>query len=443
MIRHVTLQTHATTANDAEPGTLARLRDATFSSLGTRNYRLYFIGQGISLCGTWMQTVAQSWLVWVMTHSGAMLGAVAALQFLPVLLLAPYGGLLADRFSKRRILIFTQSAAAVQALALGTLYATGNLKLWMLFGIAFTLGTINSLDNPTRQSFVHELAGAKDIRNAVTLNSLEVNLSRVIGPAIAGLVIARLGLGPCFIFNAASFAAVLVCLVLMRGSELHRSARVPAAKGQLAEGFRYVLGTPVILVTLVMMAIVGTFTYEFQVTLTMLAGATFRGTAATYALLTSSMGVGAVLGGLAIAGRRRAAVGGLVTAALAFGAAMLLVALAPNLILAAIAMLLVGVCSIAFTSLTNTILQVESEPTMRGRVMSLWTMSFLGSTLVGAPAVGWIGQQLNPRWAIGVGGAAAVLAGAIGLVAIRSARAAAASVAPLDACPIAEKEDYV
>ena len=422
---------------------LARYRDVTFSSLGTRNYRLYFIGQGISLCGTWMQMVAQSWLVWVLTHSGAMLGTVAALQFLPVLLLAPYGGLLADRFSKRRLLFVTQSAAAVLAIGLGTLYAGGALKLWMLFVFAVTLGTINALDNPTRQSFVHELAGPEDIKNAVTLNSLEVNLSRVVGPAIAGLIIARVGLAPCFFFNGFSFVAVLVCLALMRSSELHRGARVPAAKGQLVEGFRYVRSSPVILVVLVMMTIVGTLTYEFQVTLTMMAGATFRGTAGTYALLTSTMGVGAVVGGLTIAGRGKATIGALVASAFAFGVSTLLLAVAPSLLLAVVAMLLVGACSIAYTSLTNTILQLESAPTMRGRVMSLWTMAFLGSTLVGAPLVGWVGQRFDPRWAIGIGGVAALVAAGIGLIAIRSAEEGGRSLAPIGTPLLAEKEDFV
>ena len=440
----MTLQTNdGTTVAASRPGILAQYRDATFSSLGLRNYRLYFIGQGISLCGTWMQMVAQSWLVWVMTHSGAMLGSVAAFQFLPVLCLAPYGGLLADRFSKRRLLFVTQSAAAVLAITLGALYATGALRLWMLFVFAGAVGTINALDNPTRQSFVHELAGPGEIKNAVTLNSLEVNLSRVVGPAIAGVLIARVGLTPCFFFNGLSFLAVLVCLGLMRSSELHRSARVAAAKGQLAEGFRYVRSSPVILVVLVMMTIVGTLTYEFQVTLTMLAGATFRGTAGTYALLTSAMGVGAVIGGLAIAGRSKATIGALVIAAFAFGVSTLLLAVAPNLVLAVISMLLVGACSIAFTSLTNTILQIESAPTMRGRVMSLWAMAFLGSTLVGAPLVGWVGQRFDPRLAIGVGGVAAFLAGAIGLFAIHSAAVGGTSLVPIGTPLIAEKEDYV
>ena len=430
-------------ATAPRPGVLGQYGRDTFSSLGLRNYRLYFIGQGISLTGTWMQLVAQSWLVWELTHSGTMAGVVAALQFLPVLCLAPYGGLLADRFSKRRLLFLTQSAAAVLALALGALYATGALRLWMLFLFALTIGTINALDNPTRQSFVHELAGPGEIKNAVTLNSLEVNLSRVVGPAIAGVLIARVGLTPCFVVNGLSFIAVLVCLFLMRSSELHRSARVAAAKGQLAQGFRYVRSSPVILVVLVMMAIVGTLTYEFQVTLLLLAGSTFRGNAGTYALLTTTMGVGAVLGGLAIAGRGRAGVSKLVAAAFAFGASTLLVSIAPSLVWALLGMVLVGACSIAFTSLTNTILQIECAPTMRGRVMSLWTMAFLGSTLLGAPLVGWVGQQVGPRWAIGIGGVAALVAGAIGSIALRSAAASGASLEPIETPLIAEKEDYV
>ena len=424
-------------------GSLRRYRQTTFSSLNVRNYRLYFIGQGVSLCGTWMQSIAQSWLVLELTHSGAWLGVVTALQFLPVLALAPYGGLLADRFPKRRILFATQSAAAVLALGLGTLVAIGAIKLWMVFGFALALGLINAVDNPTRQSFVHELVSVRRIKNAVTLNSLEVNLCRIIGPAIAGIIIARFGLAPCFLFNGFSFLAVLLCLFLMRNSELHRSALVPAAKGQLAEGFEYVRSSPLIMVVLAMMTIVGTLTYEFQVTLPLLARFTFHGNAASYALLTSAMGVGAVLGGLVIAGRRRANVAGLTLASVAFGVTTLLVAVAPSMVWAALGMVLVGACSLAFTSLTNTILQLEAIPEMRGRVMSLWTMAFLGSTLVGAPVVGWIGQQVDPRWGIAVGGIAALGAAAIGLLALRrrDARAAAESGA-VEPPPVAEKEDY-
>ena len=414
---------------------------ATFSSLRQRNYRLFFIGQGISLAGTWMQGVGQSWLVIQLTNSGYALGIAVALQFLPVLFLAPYGGVLADRFSKRRLLFITQSSAAALALTLGTLVATGVIRVWMVYVLAFLLGVVNSIDNPTRQTFVHELVGKETLRNAVTLNSLEVNLSRVIGPAIAGLLIASVGIAWCFFLNGISYFAVLSCLWLMTGSELHRSARVKAAKGQIREGFAYVRGNPLIFDVVLMMAIVGTLTYEFQVTLPLLAKFTFHGNAFFYAALTSATGVGAVIGGLFTAGRRTASVKGLTLAAVGFGVTMLAVSFAPTMIIAVLGMVLVGVFSIAFTSLTNTILQIESAPAMRGRVMSLWSMAFLGSTLIGAPLIGWIASQAGPRWGIAVGGLAALAAAGVGVYALREGRHTTMPEEQIEAPEMTEKED--
>ena len=433
-----------TLAASSRRGPIRFARDwarATFLSLRVRNYRLFFIGQAISLTGTWMQGVAQSWLVLKLTNSGAALGVVVALQFLPVLLIAPYGGVLADRFSKRRLLLITQSSAGVLALALGALVATETIRLWMVFVFAAMLGIVNSIDNPTRQSFVHELVGAETLRNAVTLNSLEVNLSRVIGPAVAGVLIAKAGVAPCFIINGLSYFAVIVCLWRMTGSELHRTALVTAAKGQIREGFAYVRRNPLILEVLAMMAIVGTFTYEFQVTLPLLAKFTFHGDASTYATLQSATGVGAVVGGLMTAGRRRATVGGLTVAALGFGVTAIGVSLSPTILVAGVGMIVVGVFSVMFTSMTNTILQIESAPTMRGRVMSLWTVAFLGSTLVGAPIIGWIGENIDPRWSIAAGGAAALVAAGVGLHALRSGRHTTLPESPIDEPSMTEKED--
>jgi len=418
-----------------------RYRATTFSALSVRNYRLYFTGQGISLIGTWMQAIGQSWLVLKLTGSGTAVGMVAAAQFLPVFALAPFGGVLADRFPKRRTLLYTQTAAAVLAFTLGALVASGAIRVWMIMLLALGLGVINALDNPTRQSFVHELVGRKDLRNAVTLNSLVVNLTRIVGPALAGLIIAKLGMAPCFFINAASFVGVLVCLSLMRADELRPSAPVAAAKGQLREGLAYVRTSPTILTTLLMMGLVGTFTYEFQVTLALLAKFSFKGEADAYALLTSAMGLGAVLGGLLTAGRRTAALKGLVVAAFGFAVTMVLIALSPSLWTALLVMVAVGACSLAFTSLTNTILQLESAPQMRGRVMSLWTVAFLGSTVVGAPIVGWVGEHVDPRASFYVGAVAALAAGVIGLVASRRARLrpAAEDVTP---APFGEKEEF-
>jgi MFS family permease len=399
---------------------------ATFSSLKVRNYRLFFIGQAISLSGTWMQGVAQSILVLNLTKSGSALGLVIALQFAPVLFLAPYGGVLADRFSKRKLLFFTQGAAAALALTLGALVATGAIRLWMLYVLALLLGAVNSLDNPTRQTFVHELVGAETLRNAVTLNSLEVNLCRVIGPALAGVLIATVGIAPCFIINGLSYFAVLWCLWLMTGDTLHRGKLVVAAKGQIREGFAYVRGNPLILDVLVMMAIVGTLTYEFQVMLPLLAKFTFHRSfkedAILLAFLTGATGVGAVIGGLLTAGRRSASVRSLTLASLGFGVSVIAVSVAPTMVWAVLGMVVVGGFSIMFTSLTNTILQIESAPEMRGRVMSLWSMAFLGSTVIGAPIIGWIGEHVDPRWSMATGGIAALVAAAVGLYALRGGR---------------------
>jgi len=414
----------------------------TFSSLKVRNYRLYFIGQSISLCGSWMQAIGQSLLVLRLTGSGVALGLVTALQFTPILLLAPYGGVLADRFSKRRILLITQSIAGVLALVLGTLVLTGTVRLWMVYVLALGLGLVNAVDNPTRQTFVHELVGRARLGNAVTLNSIIVNLSRVVGPAIAGVLIAQVGLAACFLINGISFGAVLACLGMMRVRELTRAVPVKPAKGQLRAGFAYAWNTPVVRDVLIMMALVGTLTYEFSVTLPLLAHVTFAGSpsavATSVALLMSAMGAGAVVGGLVMAGRRTATMEALATGALGFGAAMALVAVSPTLAWASVAMAVVGFFSVSFTSLTNTILQVVTSASMRGRVMALWAMAFMGMGVIGAPIIGWIGQYAGPRWSLVVGAVASIVAG---VVALASARSHGAEVAGMPlALPVLHHE---
>jgi MFS family permease len=410
--------------------------------LRIRNYRLYFAGQGISLIGTWMQGLAQSWLVATLTKSPMMVGLVSAMQFLPVLVFAPYGGVLADRFRKRRVLLVTQSLAALLALALAGLTATGAIRVWMIFALAAGLGVVNALDNPTRQSFVHELVGPADLRNAVTLHSLEVNLMRIVGPALAGILIVAIGLPWCFFVNGVSFAAVIVCLVVMRPAELQLVPRLKPAKGQLREGLSYAVETPIVRDVLIMMTVVGMLTYEFQVTLTNLAKFAFDTNALGPATLTSAMGVGAVLGGLLTAGRRRSAIRSLTLASFAFGASMLIVAFSPGIAFAAVAMVLVGAFSLVFTSLTNTILQLETLPQMRGRVMALWSVAFLGTTAIGAPAVGWVAETFHPRAAILVGAVAVIFAGFVGLRAMRRDPHAASDQALVEQAEVAEKEDY-
>jgi len=396
-----------------------RLRRGTFSSLYVRNYRLYYCGQIISTSGTFMQMVAQAWLVLDLTHSGKALGLATALQYLPILFLGPYGGVVTDRIAKRKILFWTQSLSGVLALVLGGLVATGLVRVWMVYVLAACLGLVNCFDNPTRQTFHIELVGAEQVRNAVTLYSILVNLARIVGPALAGVLIATVGLAPCFIINGVSFGAVVAMLAMMNPGELHVSPPVPRTRGQIREGFRYVLATPVLGAGLLMMAIVGTLTFEFQVSLPLIAQSTFHGDARSYAFLASSMGFGAAFGGLFFASRKGLTPAKLVTASLLFGLAVLAAAFMPTLALSGIALVAVGVCSINFSSLGNSILQLGSAPHMRGRVMSLWSVAFLGSTTIGGPIVGWCAEVLGARWGLALGGLAALAAAALGAFALR------------------------
>ena len=385
----------------------------TFQSLRVRNYRLYFTAQLISNSGTWMDRVAQAWLVLHLTGSAFDLGLVTGLQFLPMLLFGPWGGLVADRVNKRRLLYFTQAGGGLIALALGILVETHAIRLWQVFLLAFLLGVTNLFDNPARQTFVFEMVGKEDLPNAVSLNSVVMNASRVIGPAVGGVVITVVGLGLCFLANAASFLAVLVALALMRSSELHKIDPVVRAKGQLRDGFRYVWGTPALRNTLIAMAVIGIFAYNFQVTLALLATVTFHGGAGSYAVLTSCMGVGAIAGGLTVAHRGRPTPRLLQGVALIFGALLAVVAVAPSLILAAVVIVFMGAASIAFIATANAELQLEAAPAMRGRVMALYSMAFLGSTPIGGPLIGAISEWTNPRVSIAIGAIATLLSAGI------------------------------
>lgn len=381
-----------------------------------RNYRLYFVAQIISVSGTWMQTVAQAWLVLHLAPArdqGIDLGFVTALQFLPMLLFGTYGGLVADRLDKRRLLYVTQSSAGVLALALGLLTALGVVRLWEVFLLATLLGFVNLFDNPTRQTFVIEMVGRDDLPNAVSLNSVLMNSARVIGPAIGGALIAFVGLAVCFEVNAASYLAVIVGLSLMRRGELHRSTPVPRAAGQLREGLRYVWRTPGLRDPLLLVAVVGTLAYNFQVVLALLAKITFHGGAGVYSLLTSLMGGGAVIGGLVVAARSRPDIHRLTMVGMGFGMFIVGVALSPSLVVAAVVIVPMGMLSIAFIATANATLQLRADPLMRGRVMALYAIAFLGTTPIGSPLVGWISQQASPRVALVVGGAATVVAAAV------------------------------
>jgi MFS family permease len=390
----------------------------TFAALATPNYRRFFAGQAVSQIGTWMQTVAQAWLVLRMTGSGAALGMVAAAQFTPILLLAPYGGLLADRLDKRRLLIGTQVALGAIALTLGVLTVTGAVSLGMVVALALALGLVTAVDNPARQSFAQEMVGPGRLRNAISLNSVLVNSARAIGPAVAGVLIATVGLGLCFLINAASYVAVIVALAGMDLAALRPAPRTSREPGQVRQGLAYVAHTPGLLVPLMMLAVIGTLAYEFQVVLPLLAERTFGGGPGTYGLLTSAMGAGAIVGGLVVARSGRTGLHALTVAAGGFGLAILVAAAAPTVALALVALAVVGATSVAFLAVGNTTLQLTAEPRFRGRVMALWAVAFLGSTPLGAPLIGAVSDHVGARGGLVVGGLACLAAAGLGAVAI-------------------------
>jgi MFS family permease len=408
------------------------LRHQTFSSLANRNYRRYLGGQSISLIGTWMQTVAQSWLVLQLTHSGTAVGLLVAMQTLPVLLLGPYGGAVADRVDKRRLMIMLQAAMGVLALILGVLTVTGVVQVWEVFVLAFLLGLNNTFENPARQSFVLEMVGPGELRNAVSLNSVLVNAARAVGPAVAGIIIALGGTGICFLLNAASFVAVVVTLMRLDVSQLSPTPLTQRAKGQVREGLAYVARTPELGGPLLMMALVGCLAYEFQVVLPVVAEHTFHGSAAAYGFMSAAMGIGAVFGGLHVAARGKIGLPALTRSALIFGIVIALAAAAPVLWLELVALALVGGASVGFLSKGNSTLQLTATPSMRGRVMALWAVAFLGSTPIGGPVAGWIADDFGGRAGLVLGACACLVAAGFGALATaRSRRATEATDTPV------------
>jgi MFS family permease len=391
----------------------------TFAALAIPNFRRYYAGQSVSLIGTWMQMAAQSWLVLTLTRSATALGFIIALQTLPVLLLGPYGGVVADRIDKRRLMVVLQIAMGLQALALGVLTITGAVRLWEVGALAALLGLNNAFENPARQAFMLEMVGPESLRNAVSLNSVIVNVARTIGPAVAGVLIATVGEGPCFLFNAASFAAVVLSLASLDREALRPSPPSGREPGQLRAGLRYVRARPELGVPLLMMALAGCLAYEFQVTLPVMARQGLHVGAAGFGFMTAAMGVGAVLGGLLVAAKGRTGLPTLVASAAAFGVVLLFASLAPNLPLELVARGRAGGASIAFMSSGNSTLQLASAPSMRGRVMSLWFVAFQGSTPIGGPLIGWVIAQAGARAGLGVGGVACLLVAALGVVAVR------------------------
>jgi MFS family permease len=391
----------------------------TFAALAVPNYRRYFYGQSISLTGTWMQMTAQSWLVLTLTHSSTWLGVVVALQTLPVLVLGPYGGVIADRVDKRKLMIALQTAMGVQALVLGLLTVAGVVTVPEIGLLAVLLGLNNAFENPARQSFMMEMVGAEHLRNAVSLNSVMVNVARTIGPAVAGILIATVGDGVSFLINAASFVAVVASLLTMNRVTLSPTAPTGRARGQLRDGLRYVRSTPALAVPLVMMGIAGCLTYEFQVSLPVMADRGLGVGPTGFGFMTAAMGVGAVGGGLLVAARGKTGLRPLVLAAAGFAVAMGLATAAPDLDFELLALALTGAASIAFMSTANSTLQLNAAPEMRGRVMSLWFVAFQGSTPIGGPIVGAVMALLGPRAGLGLGAITALGVALGGLAAMR------------------------
>ena len=398
---------------------LRKFGHTAFAAAEVPNYRRYVGGQTVSLIGTWMQMTGQSWLVLTLTHSSTALGVIVALQTLPVLLLGPYGGVIADRMDKRRLMIGLQGMMGVQALILGLLTLAHAVRIWEVGALAMLLGLGNAFESPARQSFMLEMVGSRHLRNAVSLNSVMVNVARTVGPAVAGLLIAASGSGVCFLINAASFVAVVGSLAGMETAALAPSPPAPRAGGQLREGLRYVRATPELLVPLLMMALVGCLAYEFQVSLPVMASRALHVGASGYGFMTASMGIGAVAGGVVVAGWGRTGARVLVSAACAFGGALTLAALAPTLPLELLALTLVGAASISFMSTGNSSLQLASDPSMRGRVMALWFVAFQGSTPVGGPIVGALIDVAGARAGLGLGAASCLAVAILGLIALR------------------------
>jgi MFS family permease len=388
------------------------------SSLRQRNYRLFFFGQLVSIAGTWMQTVAQSFVVLDLTHSGTQLGLTTAARFLPMFVFGPLGGVFADRMDRRRVLYVTQALSGLLAGVFAVTVGTHSIQLWIVYLLALALGFVNVFDNPARQSFISEMVSTGDLPNAVTLNSVAANMARVFGAALGGVIAAAIGLALCFTFNALSFGAVLVSLAAMRSSELFPAERVSRQKKQVREGLRYVRNTPELLIPLLMIAMVGTLAWEFQVSLPLMASQVFHGGAASYGVMASVMGGGAVVGGLISAARARPRARALCLAAIGWGIAILAAAVAPSFALELAALVFVGYGSITFNSLAKTTLQLAAKPEMRGRVMALWALAWMGSTPIGGPIVGWTGEAIGARWALVIGGLAALACGVLALPAL-------------------------
>ncbi|HEU4912405.1 MAG TPA: MFS transporter [Actinomycetes bacterium] len=386
----------------------------TFRSLRNRNYRIYYAGGVVSNVGTWMQRIAQDWLVLRLSdNDGVALGITTGLQFLPMLLVGPWGGMLADRYSKRKLLIVTQAFMGLVALALAGLDLSGVVAVWHVYVLALLLGLGTAVDNPTRQSFVIEMVGAEDLPNAVGLNSASFNLGRVVGPALAGLLIEVFGTGPVFLLNGLSFLAVILALTRLRVSELQPSPRAGRGSGQVLEGIRYVRSRPDLLTVMVLVFFVGTFGLNFQLTMALMATQEFDKGAGEFGLLGSIMAVGSLSGALLAARRGRPRLRLVLGAALAFGAVEVVSGLMPTYLLFAAILVPVGLTALTFITAANSTMQLGVDPVMRGRVMALYMAVFFGGTPLGAPLVGAVAEAFGARWSLILGGVVSGLAAVV------------------------------
>lgn len=398
------------------------------TSLRVRNYRLYFIGQSVSVAGTFMQMLALSFLVLKLTGSGADLGIMAGARLLPFVLLGPAGGLIADRYDKRKLLYLTQTSLALGALAFAILSWTGSMTFGLVVILQIVVGCFTVLDNPARQSFISELVTDDALGNAVALNSIAMNISRIFGAMVGGALVAAVGIPWCFAINAISFIAVLVSLAMMRTAELYPSVPLPRRRGQIREGLAYAVKTPELALPLAAITVTGILAFEFPVTLPLVATGAFRGNAGTYGVMAAVMAVGSILGGFVTASRaapRSAST--LAATSIFWGAAILAVAVSPTLWVALLALPFVGYGTITFNATAKTILQMSSRPDMRGRVMALWAISWIGSTVIGGPIVGWVAEEFGSRWSLVVGGVPTIALGLALLPVLRRIKAADAT----------------
>jgi MFS family permease len=389
----------------------------TFRSLNNYNYRMWAGGAIVSNVGTWMQRTAQDWLVLTqLTHQNATaVGIVMALQFGPMLLLLPLTGLAADRLDRRKLLLTTQACMAVLALGLGLLTVAGWAELWSVYVFALLLGCVTAFDAPARQTFVAELVGDEDLSNAVALNSTSFNAARMIGPAIAGGLIASIGTGWVFLLNSVSYIAVIFSLRMLRVGELHRSTKAPRIRGSFLAGLRYVWKRPDLKAVLFMLFLIGTFGLNFPIFISTMSVTVFQTGAGQYGLLASMMAIGSVIGALLAARRARPHIGLLLAGATVFGVGLTVAAIISDYWLFGIALIVIGVSAQTFNTTANSLVQLSTEPEMRGRVMAILLAIAMGGTPLGAPIVGWVADFYGPRWALGIGAASGFLAAAVGV----------------------------